>query len=248
MLPAGRGQTALFSRLGGDKSTDSPPPSAGVGLRPSRWGCRAAASLEWRSDPAAGRASREARRAAGYSGGRWEPRAEAAAAHAHRPRLRYVGASPSCAEGCRPRGEGARASGARGPGGEREIVRSLGRGPRKRRLRPACGPPWRVVGPAARGRSQTKAARSRLGERLILFVAGGGDGIAGFRDLPRPSEAKELGFKPSAFGILNLKTSLNIVLPATKNWAFVISLCFMTPGQGFGPRGLRRPTISLYLL
>lgn len=43
--------------------------------------------------------------------------------------------------------------------------------------------------------------------------------MEGFRDLPRPSEAKELEFKPSAFGIPNLKTSLNVVLPATKNWA-----------------------------
>ncbi|XP_047581164.1 uncharacterized protein LOC125097533 [Lutra lutra] len=89
------------------------------------------------------------------------------------------------------------------------IVRGLGRGPRKRRLRPACGPPWRVVRPAARGRAQRMRGPG-LEKALFSPLREEETGLQGFRDLPRPSEAKELGFKPSAFGILNLKTSLNI--------------------------------------
>lgn len=39
---------------------------------------------------------------------------------------------------------------------------------------------WRVVRPTARGRIQTKtAARSTPGERFILSVAGGEDGLGG---------------------------------------------------------------------
>ena len=61
------------------------------------------------SDGTAGRASREAPRAGGCPGGRWEPRAEAAAAQAHRPGLRYAGVSPRYAGSRRP-GERAGAS------------------------------------------------------------------------------------------------------------------------------------------
>lgn len=143
-------------------------------------------------------------------------------------------------------GEGARASGAREPGGERGDCAGSGAGVTEAPAPPRLRSPVARGGPSGPG-SLSKASRSRLGERLILFVAGGEDGIAGFRDLPRPSEAKELGFKPSAFGILNLKTSLNIVLPTTKNWAFVISLCFTTPAQGLDRVGCVDP-VSLYLL
>lgn len=107
LLPAeGR---RLYSGAWVGTRVPAPSASSAVGLRPRVWD--PGRQRTW-SDGAAGRASREAPRAGDCPGGRWEARAEAAAAQAHRPRLRYVGAPRRCAEGGRQRGKGARASGA----------------------------------------------------------------------------------------------------------------------------------------
>ena len=56
-------------------------------------------------------------------------------------------------------------------------------------------------------------------------------------------EKEPVGFKPSLFVIPNLKANLTIV-----NWVLFVSLCFVTPAQWLGPRGLCTSTVSMYLL
>ena len=134
LLPAeGR---RLYSGAWVGTRVPAPSASAAMGLRPPRgWD---PGRQRTRSDGAAGRASREAPRAGDCPGGRREARAEAAAAQAHRPRLRYVGAPRRCAEGGRLRGGGSEGEwGEPACGVIRKLCEVWGGGDGKLWLRPA---------------------------------------------------------------------------------------------------------------
>ena len=72
-------------------------------------------------------------------------------------------------------------------------------------------------------------------------------GLAGLRDLPQPAR-EGAGIQSQILFDSKSQTTLNLVLPKTKNWVLFIPLCFMTPAQCFGPYGLCISTVSMYLL